>query len=122
VPQRFEASLQIYPLPWEPALEVKILIYRGLQEALSNLVRHSRATRIAVSLEARDGWLVLSIRDNGVGFDVERVFSAPASVASGIGLRSMRESAQALGGKLEVESSADGTKLVVCVAPFPVES
>src|SRR5450759_5411241 len=34
VPQRFEASLQIDPLPWEPALEVKILLYRGLQEAL----------------------------------------------------------------------------------------
>jgi signal transduction histidine kinase len=45
VPQRFEASLRIDPLPWEPQLEVKILIYRGLQEALSNLVRHSEATR-----------------------------------------------------------------------------
>ena len=122
VPQRFEASLQIDPLPWEPHLEVKILIYRGLQEALSNLVRHSQATRIAVALEVRDGQLVLSIRDNGVGFDAEALFSAPASVASGIGLRSIRETAQELGGRLEVESGPDGTKLVVSVAPFPVES
>ncbi len=122
VPQRFEASLQIDPLPWEPQLEVKILIYRGLQEALSNLVRHSEATRIAVALEVRDGQLVLSIRDNGVGFDAAGMFSAPASVASGIGLRSIRETAQELGGRLEVESGPDGTKLVVSVAPFPVES
>ena len=122
VPERFEASLQIDPLPWEPDLEVKILIYRGLQEALSNLVRHSRATRVAVALQVSGGQLVLSIHDNGVGFDAQRVFSAPANVASGIGLRSMREAAHELGGKLEVETGPDGTKLVVSVAPFPVES
>jgi signal transduction histidine kinase len=122
VPQRFEASLQIDALPWEPALEVKILMYRGLQEALANLVRHSRATRILVALEVSGGQLVLSVRDNGVGFDVERAFSAPASMASGIGLRSIRETAQELGGRLEVESGPDGTKLVVTVTPFPVEA
>jgi two-component system NarL family sensor kinase len=122
VPQRFEASLEIHPFPAEPSLEAKILIYRGLQEALSNMVRHSQATRVAVALEVSDGQLVLSVGDNGVGFDARRVFSAPASLASGIGLRSIREAAQELGGKLEVKSGADGTKLVVSVAPFPVES
>ena len=122
VPQRFEASLQIDPLPCEPHLEVKILFYRAVQEALSNLVRHSRATRIVVALEFRGGQLSLSIRDNGVGFDVDRVFSAPANVASGIGLRSIRETAEELGGKLAVESGPDGTTLVVSVTPFPVES
>ena len=122
IPQRFEASLEIHPLPWEPSLEAKILIYRGLQEALSNIVRHSRATRVAVALEVSDGLLVLSVGDNGVGFDAQRAFSAPPSLASGIGLRSIRETAQELGGKLEVKSAPDGTKLVVAVAPFPVES
>jgi two-component system NarL family sensor kinase len=122
VPQRFEASLEIHPFPCEPSLEAKILIYRGLQEALSNLVRHSQATRVAVALEVSDGRLVLSVVDNGVGFDARRAFSAPASLASGIGLRSIRETAQELGGKLEVKSGADGTTLVVSVPPFPVES
>jgi two-component system NarL family sensor kinase len=122
VPQRFKASLLIQPLPWEPHLEVKVLIYRSAQEALSNLVRHSRATCIAVALEARDGQLVLTICDNGVGFDAASVLSAPANLASGIGLRSIREIAQELGGRLEVESGPDGTRLLVSVAPFPVES
>lgn len=122
VPQRFEATLRIDPLPWEPSLEVKVLIYRAFQEALANLVRHSQATRIDVVLEVQNGQLVLGIRDNGVGFDAQRVFSAPPSVVSGIGLRSIRETAQELGGKLEVESGPDGTKLVVSVVPFPVES
>ena len=119
VPQCFEASLSFDPLPWEPYLEVKILFYRGLQEALSNLVRHSRATRVNVAVELRDDQLLLSIRDNGVGFDAKQVFSAPAS---GIGLRSIREAAQELGGRLIVESGPDGTKLVVSVTPFPAES
>jgi signal transduction histidine kinase len=122
VPQRFETTLQLDPLPWEPHLEVKVLIYRALQEALANLVRHSQATRIAVALEVHDGQLVLSIGDNGVGFDAQQVFSAPPSVASGIGLRSIRETAHELGGRLDVESGPEGTKLVVSVAPFPVES
>jgi signal transduction histidine kinase len=122
VPQRFEASLQIDPLPWEPALDVKVLIYRGLQEALSNLVRHSQATRVAVTVRANAGMLVLSIRDNGVGFDAQRAFSAPPRLASGIGLRSIRETAQELGGRLDMESGPDGTKLVVSVLPFPVGS
>ena len=122
IPQRFQASLAIQPLPWEPSLETKILIYRGLQEALSNIVRHSRATRVTVALEASDGQLVLSVGDNGVGFDAQRAFSAPPSLASGIGLRSIRETAQELGGELEVKSGADGTKLVVTVASFPAES
>ena len=122
VPQRFTASLEIHPFPWEPSLETKILIYRALQEALFNLVRHSQATRVEVALEVSDGRLVLSVADNGVGFDVQRACSAPASLASGIGLRSIRETAQELGGELEVKSGTDGTRLVVTVAPFPVES
>jgi signal transduction histidine kinase len=122
VPQCFEASLTLDHLPWEPYLEVKILFYRGLQEALSNLVRHSRATRIDVALELRDDQLLLSIRDNGVGFDAEQVFSAPPRGSSGIGLRSVREAAQELGGRLTVESGPGGTKLVVSVTPFPAES
>lgn len=117
IPQRFKTSLRITPLPHEPALEVKILMYRAAQEALSNLIRHSGATGIDLTLDPIDGFLVLTIQDNGVGFDARRQFSAPASVASGIGLRSIREQAASVGGKLVVESSPAGTRLEVS-APF----
>jgi signal transduction histidine kinase len=118
IPQRFQTSLHITPLPCEPALEVKVLIYRAAQEALSNLIRHSRATSIDLTLEPIGGSLVLTIQDNGIGFDARRQFTAPASVASGIGLRSIREQAASVGGKLVVESSPVGTRLEV-FAPFP---
>ncbi len=117
IPQRFETSLRLDPLPHEPALEVKVLMYRATQEALSNLTRHSHASRIDLTLELAGDSLVLTIQDNGVGFDVRRQFSAPASVSAGIGLRSIREQAHAVGGNLVVESGPVGTKLEIS-APF----
>ena len=117
IPQKFEASLRIQSQPREPDLEVKVLIYRAAQEALSNVARHARATRVDAALETRDGCAVLSVRDDGVGFDVARLLRGPASVASGIGLRSIREQAAALGGNLEIQSGPAGTGLVVSV-PF----
>ena len=122
IPQRFEGSLRIDPLPAEPDLEVKVLLYRAAQEAFSNLARHSRATRVDAALETLDDRMVLSIEDNGVGFDFAGLLFSPANVASGIGLRSIRELAAALGGKLEVESGALGTKLVVSISGNPPES
>ncbi len=122
VPQRFEASLHIGPVPCEPELAIKILLYRAAQEAVSNLIRHSRATRVEASLAERGGHLVLRFQDNGVGFDAGRVFAAPATISGGIGLRSIRDQAQSLGAKLVVASGAAGTTLEI-TAPFkPAES
>jgi len=92
---------------------VKILIYRAMQEALSNISRHSHATRVEASLAPSEGTVVLRVTDNGVGFDPAKLASAPASVASGLGLRAIREQAAALGGKLALESGPSGTTLVL---------
>ena len=121
IPQRFEASLHIEPLPREPELNVKILLYRAAQEAVSNLIRHSHATRVEAGLAERGGQLVLSFQDNGVGFDAGQVFAAAATVNSGIGLRSIRDQAASLEGKLIVDSGPDGTKLEVTVPFSPAE-
>ncbi len=120
IPQRFEASLRIAPLSREPDLDSKVLLYRAAQEAVSNLIRHSRATRVEVEVREQDGRLVLTCRDNGVGFDATRVFTAPPSVIGGIGLRSIRDQAAGLGGKLSIESGPSGTTLEITV-PFSPE-
>jgi signal transduction histidine kinase len=117
IPQSFDASLRIEPLLREPGLELKILAYRAAQEAFSNLAQHARAKRVEASLETRAGQLVLTVRDNGGGFDVARLLSAPASLASGIGLRSIREQAAGLGGKVDIRSGPEGTTLELS-APF----
>ena len=113
VAQQYTGEIHIAPLGRDPDPDIKTLFYRAAQEALSNIVRHSRATRIDISFEQRDNQLVLTIRDNGVGFDPATVFGGPADVASGIGLRAIREQAADLGGKLLVQSGANGTTLEV---------
>jgi signal transduction histidine kinase len=120
IPQSTQASLRIEPLPKQPDLPIKILVYRTAQEALSNLTRHARATRVDAALESRDGRVYFEIRDNGVGYDVAALRTAPASLASGIGLRSMQELAASLESTLEVESGTVGTTLILS-APLYLE-
>jgi two-component system NarL family sensor kinase len=73
-------------------------------------------------LEAQGDSARLTIQDNGVGFDVDRLLGAPANVTSGIGLRSIREQAAGLGGKLEIVSGPDGTRLELSVPFVPPRS
>lgn len=121
-PERFETVLRLEALPREPEQEVKVLFYRAAQEALSNLARHARATRIELTLHGDADGVVLKIQDNGVGFDVAKLWAAPASVSSGIGLRSIREQAAAIGGKLDIESGPLGTTLIISSPYSPVEN
>ena len=73
------------------------------REALSNVGRHARATTCRVSLYRRDGYAVLEVDDDGVGFD-------PMTVRRGDGLRNLEERSAALGGKTSIDSvPAKGT-------------
>lgn len=87
------------------------------REGLSNIARHSGATRAAITLSANEGWLTMSISDNGRGFDV----AAPRA-AKHRGLENLRDRAEAMGGRLEIRS-ADGTGTVLeVVAPLASDS
>ena len=84
-------------------------VYRIVQEALTNIVRHARATQVDVILEQREGQIVAVIEDNGVGFDPRQAMRGER-----LGLFGMRERAEMFGGKLIVESVAEiGTTIVV---------
>lgn len=113
--ERYAAELRIEELPREPVPEVKALIYRTMQEAISNIVRHARATIVSAALRADGERVVLSVTDNGVGFDVAALRAAEANVGAGIGLRSIREQVADCGGIFDMESGPLGTKLVVSV-------
>jgi signal transduction histidine kinase len=115
IPQKFAGSIRLEAIPGEPDLQVKILLYRAAQEALSNLLRHSQAKRADAVLESRADRLVLTIMDDGVGFDAASLGSEPPNLASGLGLRSIRELAETLGGNFQIESGPLGTKLEVSV-------
>jgi len=83
-------------------------VFRIAQEAVHNAVRHAGADHIAVGLSARNGHLVLTVDDDGVGFDP----AAAATRARRLGLTSMEERAKALGGTLTIDSRpGEGTRV-----------
>jgi len=85
------------------------------REALSNIARHSRATRASVALGGADGIVRLSIADNGEGFDVNKPRNA-----SQRGLANLRSRAKAVGGQLSLNSELGvGTRLI---AEIPVRT
>jgi signal transduction histidine kinase len=100
-------------LPPLPA-EVETAAYRIAQEALTNVARHSGARSAEVGLRARDGRLEVAVVDDGSGFAPDADDARPA----GVGLRSMRTRAQAVGGELTVTSGPGGTRVV---AGLPLE-
>jgi two-component system NarL family sensor kinase len=85
---------------------VGTVLFRIAQEALTNIERHAGAHRISLSLERRRHELALAIEDDGAGFDTEDVAVHPQR---GIGLRNMMERLDAIGGTLQITSSAAGT-------------
>jgi PAS domain S-box-containing protein len=116
VPAEFVAAGD-YRLP----ANVQENLYRLAQEALHNVAKHARATRVSVMLVRRDGELVLLVEDDGCGFAVDD--TAGQSMKGGLGLTSMNERAALAGGTLEVESAVGrGTCLSVRITARDVQS
>ncbi len=103
-----EADLHIVdaqPLP----LPVEEALWRVAQEALSNVARHSEATRVEIDLVYKQDEVILALEDNGHGFDTSTVGEA------GVGLHSMRERMEALGGTVTLQSKVgEGTRIRAC--------
>lgn len=84
---------------------IELTGYRILQEAVSNVTRHSGAKRVEVALCTRDNWVMLHVQDDGHGFDVQETMTQGQEEFSGIGLIGMQERAVSVGGHLEVTAS-----------------
>jgi signal transduction histidine kinase len=87
-----------------PALSptVETVCYRIAQEALTNVARHAQASAVAIGLSTRAGHLILSIHDDGIGFDAGRMGQGP--IADRLGLLGMQERARLLGGVATIRS------------------
>ena len=93
--------------------------FRIVQEGVTNIIRHARATRLSVRLEMTGSELLLVIGDNGSGFDVKEMRSA--SDAPTLGLRGMEERAQAVGGTLTIDSAPSAGTQICATFPVTVE-
>ena len=92
-----------------PSKEMELMLFRVLQESLTNVHRHAQATAVDVWLVRHPHQVALTIQDNGRGMPAGVVESFEAGLASGVGLAGMRERLAEFGGTLQVESSASGT-------------
>jgi signal transduction histidine kinase len=95
-----KADLRVHGTP-ELASTVEVELYRIVQEALNNVVRHARAESVAVDVDAGDRTVTITVRDDGVGFDS----AARAIRERRLGLTSMRERADSLGGTLTIQTA-----------------
>ena len=91
--------------------EARIALFRIAQEALNNVAKHARAKRVAINLRRTEGEFMMSISDDGIGLPKDEDLQH-----SGLGMTSMRERAQAVGGRFEIERLPEGgTRLTVRV-------
>jgi signal transduction histidine kinase len=107
---RFDCDLPVLVEP--PATAAHL--FRIAQEAVSNAIRHGRATEILISLHHTESGLKLSVSDNGRGFD-----TAVSPKISGMGLRTMAIRAKLMRGQLHIDSRPAGGMEVNCVIPEP---
>jgi len=91
----------------EPGTEARTIAYRIVQEALANTRKHSKGSRVDVTLESQAHGLCTTVTDNGVGFDVEATLAVDRP--GHLGLKAMRERAELAEGWLRIDSGPDGT-------------
>lgn len=109
---QLEVQTSFCPEPELP-LRAKEALYRVAQEALHNVVRHAEASRATISLTAFEGDIVLEVTDDGIGFDPQAHFPGH------LGLQSMRERVEGIGGQLKVTSSPGVGTSIWARIPMP---
>jgi two-component system sensor histidine kinase DegS len=102
-----DVALEVYDLD-ENAVDkvVEVAVFRIVQEALNNIKKHSKATKVHIKMYVKDGFLIARIADNGIGFDKEKVEGQKRADIheGGFGIYGMKQRAELLKGKLTVQS------------------
>ena len=110
----FTASLEISGNPQKLDAKKELILFRIVQEALNNIIKHSGATSLQVRADFREHQFILSISDNGRGFEP----SLPGVTQPlGSGLRNMRNRAAMIGGQFNLESNPDQGTLIEITIP-----
>lgn len=97
---------------------IEIVMYRVVQETLTNVLKHARAEHVGVILECRDNGVYVIIEDDGCGFDLGAIHCRPAADRS-LGLLGMKERIELLGGTCQLESTPGVGTTMFCRVPLP---
>lgn len=113
---RIKVKLELQELDSKLPAEFETAIYRAIQECLTNVAKHSEATRVNISLDRKNEHLQIVIQDNGTGFEPE-IFP----FTSGFGLFRLKEKTELLGGKYRISSKKGKGTRVVVTFPFKIK-
>jgi len=95
--------------------DLELMLFRVVQEGLTNIHRHSGSSTAQISLSNSMGRLLLQIRDQGKGISTDRLPAVAGAGSAGVGLRGMRERVKGFGGELEIVSNETGTLIQVVI-------
>jgi two-component system, NarL family, sensor kinase len=95
----------------------ELLIFRIIQEALNNIIKYAKASIITIRIELNDTDLKISINDNGVGFDIEKIYENK-TVGKMSGLKNMKQRAEILSGKLNIFSTPGNGSTIEATIPL----
>ena len=107
----FSTEKQIEAAEEEVPQNIKIVIYRVMQEALKNVAQHSGAGRVRLSLKKEKDRIVFAVNDDGKGFNLERILSGTQSWV-GFGLVGMKEKVEQSGGTFEIRSREEAGTII----------
>lgn len=104
--------------------EIEVTLLRTAQEALANVRKHSRASKVTITLSYMDDTVALDVQDNGIGFDTERLCFYPLEQPpGGFGLKALSERIKQLGGVFSLESVPnEGTTIAVALPAISHQS
>ena len=111
---QFETELNINGQLYKQDPQKEMVLFRIVQEALHNAVKHSSADHLKVLMNYNAAYFSLTITDDGNGFAPDQLLTSQ----SGIGLKSMRNRAALIGGEFDVHSSKDGTAISIQLPNF----
>lgn len=97
--------------------DVRAILFRNVRESLINIIKHSNARKVSVSVQRSENSIKVTIEDNGIGFVLDEERKTSAKTAK-FGLFSVRESLEQLGGRFEVESNPGAGCKVTMTAPL----
>jgi len=106
-----QAELKVVEIAERLPREVELALFRVLQESLTNVHRHAKASRVEIEVKRVEDEVILGVLDNGKGISRNVLEKFRAGQAGGIGLAGMRERLAELGGRLELESGPNGTQV-----------
>jgi signal transduction histidine kinase len=96
----------------------KIAIFRIIQEAVNNVLKHSEAKHVHILMEFTSRGMRATVRDDGCGFDVDKIRAIQSSNRPSLGLAGMQERAALLGGEVGIQSRPEQGTLIEAFIPY----